>query len=202
MQPETLFYIIVLIYSIVLHEIAHGFAAYKFGDKTAFFSGRLTLNPIPHIDLFGSLVLPGILLLTGSSLLFGWAKPVPINENNLFPRKSGLFWVAIAGVLVNFLLGSIFMIFGAFIASENLKDLFFIISMVNFSLCFFNLLPFPPADGYRILSVFLPRELDYKINNFLNQNFLPIIILSILSMSFIFSFIFPILRSFVGGIIY
>src|SRR5665647_1955724 len=105
---NAIFYVIILVMSIVIHEVSHGFMAEYFGDDTARNAGRLTLNPIPHLDMFGSILLPAILVLSHSPFLFGWAKPVPYNPNNLRDRKWGTIAVASAGVLANFLIAIIF----------------------------------------------------------------------------------------------
>jgi Zn-dependent protease len=191
MQPEIIFYVIVLIYSIVLHEIAHGWAAYMFGDKTAYYNNRLTLNPIPHVDPVGSILLPAMLIFSGSPMFLGWAKPVPVSEHNLNPYQLGKFCVSIAGVAVNLLLAIIFAFVGSQLADINLKQLAFIISITNMGLAIFNLIPFPPADGYRIIENFLPISLQRQVDNLLQQYFLFTIIAAIILVSFIFRVIFP-----------
>src|SRR3989338_6511429 len=105
---DTIFYIVILVMSVVIHEVSHGFVAEYFGDKTARFAGRLTLNPLVHLDLFGSVLLPALLVLVNAPFLFGWAKPVPYNPNNLTDRKWGTIAVASAGVLANFAIAVIF----------------------------------------------------------------------------------------------
>src|SRR3990167_7918192 len=107
-QMELVFGIIILIFSIIIHEVMHGVVANSLGDPTARLAGRLTLNPIPHIDLFGSIIIPGLLVLTNAGILFGWAKPVPYNPYNLRGGKWGEGAVAFAGVGANFLLAIIF----------------------------------------------------------------------------------------------
>lgn len=191
MQPEILFYIIVLIYSIVLHEIAHGWAALLFGDKTAFYNNRLTLNPIPHLDPIGSVALPALLIISGSPMFLGWAKPVPVSEHNLHPYNLGKFCVSIAGVAVNIMLAIVFIIIGAIFTDVNLKQLAFIVAITNMGLAIFNLIPFPPADGYRIIENFLPLSLQRKVDTLLQEYFLFTIIAAILLASFIFRLIFP-----------
>ena len=109
---NVVFYIAVLIMSVVIHEVSHGFVAEYFGDKTARFAGRLTLNPLKHLDLFGSVLLPIILVLSHSPFLLGWAKPVPYNPENLSNKRLGMFAVASAGILANL---SIAVIFGIII---------------------------------------------------------------------------------------
>ncbi len=192
MQPEIFFQIVVIIYSVILHEIAHGYAAYAFGDKTAYYQNRLTLNPIPHIDLFGSIIVPALLLLSGSSLLAGWAKPVPVSEHNLNPHKLGSFVVSVAGVFVNFLLCLIFAYVGHISSDTGVKTLAAIISITNLGLAVFNLIPVPPADGYRIISIFLPWQMKRSIENFLSQYFFLSILLAIFIATQIFTLIFPI----------
>src|SRR3989338_7856671 len=105
---DIIFYIVILLFSIVIHEVSHGFMAEYFGDDTARNMGRLTLNPLKHIDPFGSVFLPVILVITHAPFLFGWAKPVPYNPNNLSNLKWGTFWVAAAGILANLFIAIIF----------------------------------------------------------------------------------------------
>jgi Zn-dependent protease len=163
---NAIFYIIILVMSIVIHEVSHGFMAEYFGDETAREAGRLTLNPIPHIDIFGSILLPAILILTHAGFLFGWAKPVPYNPNNLNNRKWGTIAVAGAGVLANFLIAIVFGIlirFAPYILPGSLltANFYFILSvivMVNLALGIFNLVPIPPLDGSKILFSFLPEK--------------------------------------------
>lgn len=160
MGVEAILYIVILIFSVIIHEVSHGYAAQMLGDPTARLSGRLTLNPIPHIDPFGSIILPGILLLTGSGVLVGWAKPVPYNPYNLSNQKWGTFFVAISGVLANFLLAIIFGLLIRFSyvlgLSASLIDAFSVIVILNLALGIFNLLPVPPLDGSKVLSSLLP----------------------------------------------
>jgi Zn-dependent protease len=192
MQPEIVFYVVVLVYSIVLHEVAHGWAAFFFGDKTAFYNNRLTLNPLPHLDPIGSILLPGLLILSGSPMFLGWAKPVPVAEHNLIPYNLGKFCVSVAGVFTNFLLAIVFTIIGSQLADTNLKELAFIVAITNSGLAVFNLIPFPPADGYRIIESFLPHSLQRKISFLIQEYFMFTIILAILLASFIFRIIFPV----------
>src|SRR3990167_6817789 len=91
---DAIFFIAILVFSVILHELMHGVAADKLGDPTARYAGRLTLNPLPHLDLFGSIILPAVLILTNAGFLFGWAKPVPYNPNNLSNKRWGTLWVA------------------------------------------------------------------------------------------------------------
>jgi Zn-dependent protease len=159
---NAVFYIAVLVMSIVIHEVAHGFMAEYFGDKTARFAGRLTLNPIKHLDLFGSVLLPIVLVLSHSPFLFGWAKPVPYNPENLSNKKWGTIAVASAGVLSNFCIAIIFGIIIRFSFSMSLPEGFYtitsVIVLMNLALGIFNLVPIPPLDGSKILFSFLPAR--------------------------------------------
>lgn len=202
MQVEYIFQIIVIVYSVILHEIAHGYAAYLFGDRTAYYQNRLTLNPIPHIDIVGSIIVPAMLVLSQSSILAGWAKPVPVAEHNLNPYKLGSFCVSFAGVFVNFLLALVFTIIGANIADLTTKSLCAIIAITNIGLAIFNLIPVPPADGYRILSVFLPYGVKRSIENFLQKNFFISIIIAIFIAVQVFRIIFPFFYNLVQSIIF
>ena len=157
----TIFSLIVLLFSIIIHEIAHGSAAFYLGDPTAKYSGRLTLNPLKHLDLFGSILLPLFLLLAtaGKGPIFGWAKPVPINPYNLRDKKWGLLKVSIVGPLANFLLAIIFALIIRFLRlPAPLLLPFSLISFLNFLWALFNLVPLPPLDGSHILFSILPEK--------------------------------------------
>ena len=157
---DAIFYISILIMSIVIHEVSHGFMAERFGDNTARNAGRLTLNPIKHLDLFGSILLPTILILSKTGFIFGWAKPVPYNPNNLSNRKWGTVWVAAAGILANFFITIVFGLIIRFSSGFALPSGFYFrtsaIVIVNLALGIFNLVPIPPLDGSKILFSFLP----------------------------------------------
>lgn len=162
MQPELLlaiFSIVILIFSIILHEVAHGYAAYALGDHTAKRAGRLTLNPIPHIDLMGSIVIPATLVFLQAGVMFGWAKPVPYNPYNLKNQRWGEAIVAGAGVATNLVIAVVFA-FGAryaYGAGETaLGEFAAIVCLMNLFLGIFNLLPIPPLDGFGILRGVLP----------------------------------------------
>jgi len=159
---NAVFYIAILIMSIVIHEVSHGFMAEYFGDDTARNAGRLTLNPIKHIDLFGSILLPAVLILSHAGFLFGWAKPVPYNPNNLRDKKWGTIAVAGAGVLANFFIAIVFGLIIRLTSSMALPPSFYFITsaivIVNLALGIFNLVPIPPLDGSKILFSFLPES--------------------------------------------
>jgi Zn-dependent protease len=157
---QGIFPFLIIIFSIILHEVAHGYAAFVQGDGTAHRAGRLTLNPLPHIDMVGSVIIPFVAFLTAGTF-FGWAKPVPYNPYNIRTRL-GLAFVASAGILTNLLLalcaGIAFkMLFMQGILTESLGKAIFTIISVNVSLAFFNLIPIPPFDGMGILEAFFPK---------------------------------------------
>lgn len=175
--------VVLVFYSIILHEMAHGFAAYKFGDETAKQANRITLNPIPHIDLLGTVILPVGLLILGMPI-FGWAKPVPINPAN-FPRekmRKALAVVSVAGVTVNFILAFVMFAVFAIITKTGTSTfsamrivecdvfpcptIFAQVAGLNLMLMIFNLLPFPPLDGYNLVTSLAPE----KISRFLIKN--------------------------------
>src|SRR3990167_2435115 len=127
---DAIFYILILIMSIVIHEVSHCFMAEHFGDNTARNAGRLTLNPIKHLDLFGSILLPALLVLSKAGFIFGWAKPVPYNPNNLSNRKWGTIAVAAAGVLSNFFVAIIFGLIIRFTINLSLPSGFYFITSI------------------------------------------------------------------------
>lgn len=181
------FQIAILIMSIVIHEVAHGWMAYKLGDATAKSYGRLTLNPIHHLDFFGSFLVPLFLwIASGGSFIFGWAKPVPYNPYNLRNQKRDPALVAIAGPVSNLLIalffGLIFRFLGPFLIIGSKAELILIIFQaaiaINIVLAVFNLIPIPPLDGSKILFALLPPSLDYIKHNLERYGF--VILLSFL----------------------
>jgi len=172
---EILIIAVILIFSIILHEIAHGMAAYAMGDSTAKDMGRLSLNPIRHIDPFGSIILPGILLLTNllsrvNGFVIGWAKPVPVNPSNFRDKKYGNAKVSLAGPGANLLIALIFgvalriFLFNFHNIPEGTAMVFAYIVQINIALVLLHLIPFSPLDGSHILFTFLPKSLDqFKI---------------------------------------
>ena len=159
-----IFEIIVLVFSAIIHEYMHGWMAYQLGDTTAKEMGRLTLNPLPHIDPLGSILIPGILILTGTGFVFGWAKPVPFNPYNLRDQKYGPAKVAIAGPLGNLITALFFGLILRFAPIPNpmLGVFISIIVQINILLMVFNLVPIPPMDGSKVILPFLPRQVALK----------------------------------------
>ncbi len=176
----TIFSLIVLLFSVIIHELAHGYVAYSLGDPTAKYEGRLTLNPLKHLDFFGSIILPLLLFISQSPILVGWAKPVPINPYNFKDQKWGTLKVSIAGPATNFLIAIIFSIFVRLLNTQ--QQLFFIspqqivfftellgiVAIYNFLWGLFNLVPIPPLDGSWILFRFLPQRFE-KFKMFIQQ---------------------------------
>jgi Zn-dependent protease len=157
--------------AVVFHEFAHGYMANRYGDTTARDAGRLTLNPAPHVDVLGTLILPILMMVSGVSFLFGWARPVPINPSRFKNYRSGLFWVSFAGPGMNFLMA---LVSGAAFAAIRtwMPETFYLheplVSMaiasvtVNYALAIFNLIPLPPLDGSKMVQSFLSYDATRK----------------------------------------
>jgi len=181
----TIFSLIVLLFSVIIHELAHGSVAYSLGDPTAKYAGRLTLNPLKHLDLFGSIILPLLLFISGSPFLFGWAKPVPVNPYNFTDKKYGDIKVSFAGPASNILLAIVFGLLlrfipdGIILGNPGIAILLSYIVFINIWLAIFNLIPVPPLDGSWILFSFLPTKLQ-SVQIFLKQYGIIILVLLIL----------------------
>lgn len=171
MGIETIAIIVALIMSIVLHEMAHGYAANWLGDPTARLQGRLSPNPLVHIDPLGSVIIPALLFITNAGFLFGWAKPVPYNPYNLSDQKYGEAKVAAAGPAINLILALIFGLLIRLAEPLGLNDAFLGLAaylvFINILLAFFNLLPFPPLDGSKILPAILPLRAALAYRDFI-----------------------------------
>lgn len=169
MNISNIIFVVVLVISIILHEIAHGYMADRLGDPTARLQGRLSLNPLVHIDWLGSVILPFFLVISGAPFVLGWAKPVPFNSYNMKNPKWGGVLVAIAGPLTNIAIA----IVGAItlqLFSLSTGAAFFVNSIIitNIALAVFNMVPLPPLDGHHLLYALLPNRF-YQLKSFLSK---------------------------------
>jgi len=203
-NATSIFYFVVLIFSIIVHEVAHGLIAEREGDPTARNLGRITLNPLKHIDWLGSVILPLILILTNAGFVVGWAKPVPYNPQNLRNGRKSEAKVAIAGIVVNLSIAIFFalVIRGAIVfhyGSTALIDGASIIVLLNIVLAFFNSIPLAPLDGFRFLTAVLPARAIPTMRQ-IERYSLPILIIFII---FGWNFVAPVVYgafSFLTGI--
>lgn len=184
------FNFIVIIFSVVAHEVSHGYMAERLGDPTARLLGRLTLNPIKHIDLVGSILVPLFLVIT-TGVAFGWAKPVPYNPRNIKNKNGGSF-VAFAGPLTNLVIALVFTLFYHIAPGSLAPTLFAQIVLINLSLAIFNLVPIPPLDGAKVLMLFIPYEAR-QLRSFLEDGGQVGFILLLLFVFFGFQLISPII---------
>jgi Zn-dependent protease len=162
---EAIFSIAVLILSVVVHEVSHGYAAYFQGDRTAMYAGRLTMNPLKHLDPFGSFIFPLTLFLLNAPVL-GWAKPVPYNPYNLRNQRWGEALVAMAGPASNIVIALIFgtlVRFGMGSLPASFIDIAQVIVLINILLAIFNLIPVPPLDGSKLLFSLLPSYSNFRL---------------------------------------
>ncbi len=164
------------LFALCFHEFAHGFVAKMRGDNTAEMMGRLTMNPLPHIDWIGTIGLPVLMIVTHVPFLFGWAKPVPVNPRNLKDAKNDMFWVALAGPMSNILLFIVgLFVFGLMVHvievpfNSPLYSMMRIFLMLNVVLAFFNLIPLHPLDGGKILARFLPYHWNRWLEDYQNH---------------------------------
>lgn len=193
---EILIFLLILILSVMAHEISHGMMADYLGDPTARLMGRLSLNPIKHIDLMGSIIVPGLLIIMQTPFLIGWAKPVPVNPLNFKDQRYGEAKVSFAGPGANLVIALTFglairitiLIGASSTFAVNLLDLFQIIVWINLLLAVFNLIPIPPLDGSHILFTFLPKGWE-KVKIFMERYSLILLLFFIL---FLFKLIVPV----------
>jgi Zn-dependent protease len=199
-------YAIPMLFAITLHEAAHGYAAKHFGDYTAYQAGRISLNPLDHIDLFGTILVPVGLLILGAGFVFGWAKPVPVNFGNLRNPKRDMFWVAAAGPGANMLMALAWaaLLKGALLLPETSFS-FPMQKMagggvaINLVLMVLNLIPLPPLDGGRIAVSLLPNRLAYRFAMIEPYGFIIVIVL--LATRALSAIISPVVTA-VGSVIY
>ena len=179
-------WILPVIFAITVHEVAHGWVAKKYGDNTAYMLGRLTLNPIKHIDPLGTIIIPGLLLLTGTGFIFGWAKPVPVDARNFKKPLHDMAIVALAGPISNILMSSaraslarIGVTIGTGAENVSLPLIYTGIAgiSINLVLALINLLPIPPLDGSRVLTGMLPSRLAWQYNQLERYGFIILLVL-------------------------
>jgi Zn-dependent protease len=166
----VLVYALPVLFAITIHEAAHGYVARYLGDNTAYMMGRVTLNPIKHVDLMGTIVMPLMLYFaTSGAFLFGYAKPVPVNFGHLRRPKRDMVWVALAGPASNFVQALLWAIAFVLLGAFGVQERFFLKMcqagvLVNLVMCAFNLFPLPPLDGGRVLVGLLPRRLAWPVS--------------------------------------
>ena len=190
-----------MLFSVIIHEYMHGWMADRLGDPTARDAGRLTLNPVAHIDLWGSILMPAMIFIgTGGGLVFGYAKPVPFNPYNLSDQKYGAAKVAAAGPLANLITALFFGLFLRFVPDLGLVLVSFLAAIVqiNLVLLIFNLLPIPPLDGSKVLLPFLPYDLQMKLLQLEHYGFMLVLLFVFLGFPIIIPVIDFLFRLIVG----
>ncbi len=204
--------VIPLLLGVTLHEVAHGYTAYRFGDPTARNAGRLSMNPVRHADPFGTVLLPLLLILMKSPFLFGWAKPVPFNPSYFQDVRKGIFWVSLAGPTANFALAvAFFLLLQALAIMQPVLDgggsgflqpvmvIAYYGIFINIILGIFNLFPIPPLDGSKVLATFLPGRMAGQYMQLEKYGFIIIILLLFLG---VFQTVFGYAITFVNSLLF
>ncbi len=204
--------VIPLLLGITLHEVAHGYTAYRFGDPTARNAGRLSLNPVRHADPFGTVILPLLLILMKSPFLFGWAKPVPFNPSYFQDTRKGIFWVALAGPTANFCLAlAFYLLLQSLVIMQPVLDagnsgylqpvimVAYYGIFINIILGIFNLFPIPPLDGSKVLATLLPGRMAGQYMQLEKYGFIIIILLLFLG---VFQTVFGYVINFVNSLLF
>lgn len=203
-MPELIFIIfqiLVVVFSIVIHEVSHGLMAFSLGDQTAKNAGRLTLNPLPHLDLFGSIILP-LLTLSFGGFIFGYAKPVPYNPLYLRDQRFGPAKVGFAGpasnIAIALIFGLILRFLPTFLQATALPELFSFIVLINLILAIFNLLPVPPLDGHWLLLSAVPDRFYAFKRLYLQYGLVLFLLVLFIVLPLVFPLVFKIFRLIVG----
>lgn len=196
------------LFALCFHEYAHGLVAKWKGDNTAEMQGRLTMNPMAHMDPIGTLLLPILSIIFPAGIFFGWAKPVPVNSRNLKHPMKDMFWIALAGPMSNILLASIAVFlcgmivrFGGHLEiSDVLLKILKTFTATNLFLAVFNLIPLNPLDGGKVVARFLPRELSYKLEQ--NEHVTSIVLMVLIFTGFLKILIYPVQFLFIWMMIF
>jgi len=184
--------LIIFFSAVIIHEYCHGWVAYKLGDPTAKYAGRLTLNPLEHIDPFGTVLLPLMLIILRSPVIFGWAKPVPVNFWNLHNPRRDMIWVGLAGPMANFILAVVFSLLLKIPSPDILREFLSSAIMINLVLAVFNLMPIPPLDGSRVVSGILSYRVALAYNEW--ERYGTVVIFLLLFLGFFNVVIWPIVE--------
>jgi Zn-dependent protease len=198
-------YVVIFVFSAIIHEVSHGYVAHLRGDNTAKIMGRITLNPLSHIELFGSIVLPAMLLFLKSPILFGWARPVPVDSKNLKNPKLDIPLVSLAGPAANLLLA---LVSGLGIRlvrilpnfevglGASIQSFLYMMLVINVILAIINLIPIPPLDGSKVVTCFMPKDVAVKYMN-LNSFVCLMVLLLLLSSGGVWALLHPVIDFFV-----
>lgn len=198
-------YALPIVLAITLHEAAHAYVARYFGDNTAYSEGRMTLNPIKHIDPVGTLLIPVVLYFVGSPFLFGYAKPVPVDFGNLRHPKRDMAWVALAGPAANLIMALMWMVLAVFLIALDIQEEFFLRMcqagiLSNLVIFAFNLFPLPPLDGGRIMVSILPHKYSYRFAQLEPYGF--VILLALLFFKVLHYWMMPIITTANGALLW